>query len=137
MQRRNSLSHAGKRLGFLLALGMACGASLVAQQGRGGTAQAPQGGAEGPRASNALPVFRVEWVRPPSQTGQVPIVQENIADPNLELKEYGAAKDPLDDQDLRLPRGSARCKTGRWNSARGRPHRRVGCHVLGARIPAG
>jgi hypothetical protein len=91
MQRRNSFRYAGKQLGFLLALGMACGASLLAQQGRGGAAQAPQGGAEGPRGSSAPPVFRVEWVRPPSQTGQVPIVQENIADPNLELKEYGVA----------------------------------------------
>lgn len=90
MQRRNSFRYAGKQVGFLLALGMACGAALLAQQGRGGAAQT-QGGAEGPRASSALPVFRVEWVRPPSQTGQVPIVQENIADPNLELKEYGAA----------------------------------------------
>ena len=91
MQHRNSFRYAGKQLGFLLALGMACAASLLAQQGRGGAAQAPQGAAEGPRASSALPVFKVEWVRPPSQTGQVPIVQENIADSNLELKEYGAA----------------------------------------------
>jgi hypothetical protein len=33
----------------------------------------------------------VEWVRPASQSAQVPVVQENIADPNVELKEYGAA----------------------------------------------
>lgn len=79
-----------RHLGFLLALGLVCSASLSAQQaGRG--QQAQQGGAEGPRASNALPVFKIDWVRPTSQTGQVPAVQENIADANIELKEYGPA----------------------------------------------
>ena len=87
-------------LGLLLALGMVCGGPLVAQQtergqGRGGQGQAQQGGGEGPRASNAPPVFKVEWVRPPSQTGQVPVVQENIADSNIELRQYGPAAKEL------------------------------------------
>ena len=91
MQSHTLFMHTGKRFGLLLALGIACVASLLAQQGRGGAGQAPQAAAEGPRASSAGPVFKVEWVRPSSQTAQVPVVQENIADPNLELKEYGAA----------------------------------------------
>ena len=83
-------------LGFLLALGMLGSAALFAQQTERAQqqrteGQARQGVVEGPRASNAPPVFKVEWVRPPSQNGQVPVVQQNIADPNIELKEYGAA----------------------------------------------
>src|SRR5580700_5936605 len=74
-------------LGFLVTVGMVCSGSLFAQQR--GAAQAPQGGAEGPRASSAPAVLKVEWVRPSSQTAQVPVVQENIADPNIQLKEYG------------------------------------------------
>jgi hypothetical protein len=74
-------------LGFLVTVGMVCSGSLFAQQR--GAAQAPQGGAEGPRASSAPAVLKVEWVRPSSQTAQVPVVQENIADPNVQLKEYG------------------------------------------------
>ena len=80
-------------LGILLAMGMVCSGSLFAQQR--GAAQAPQGGAEGPRASSAPPVLRVEWVRPASQTAQVPVVQENIGDPNVQLKEYGPAAKEL------------------------------------------
>src|SRR5437879_5127420 len=79
--------------GLVLAMGMVCGGWLWAQQR--GTAQAQQGGGEGPRASSAPPVFKVEWVRPASQTAQVPVVQENIADPNLQLKEYGPAAKEL------------------------------------------
>src|SRR5437879_4449684 len=79
--------------GLVLAMGMVCGGWLFAQQR--GAAQAQQGGGEGPRASSAPPVLKVEWVRPASQTGQVPIVQENIADPNLQLKEYGPAAKEL------------------------------------------
>lgn len=85
-------------LGLLLALGMFGTGLLSAQQAergqqqRGG-AQAQQ--AEGPRASNAPPVLKVEWVRPPSQTGPVPVVQENIADLRIELREYGPAAKEL------------------------------------------
>lgn len=83
-------------LGFLFALGMLGGASSFAQQNERVRQQQPegqarQGGGEAARASSAPPVLKVEWVRPPSQNGQVPVVQENIADPKIELKEYGAA----------------------------------------------
>ena len=96
MRHRVSL---GAILGILLALGTVCSGPLFAQQtergqGRGVQGPAAQGG-EGPRASNAPPVFKVEWVRPPSQNGQVPVVQENIADPNIELKQYGPAAKEL------------------------------------------
>ena len=69
-------------VGLLLALGMVGGGLLFAQQTERGTQQ--RGGAqvqqgEGPRASNAPPVLKVEWVRPRSQTAQVPVIQENIA----------------------------------------------------------
>ena len=96
MRHRVSL---GAILGILLALGTVCSGPLFAQQtergqGRGVQGPAAQGG-EGPRASNASPVFKVEWVRPASQNGQVPVVQENIADPNIELKQYGPAAKEL------------------------------------------
>jgi hypothetical protein len=39
--------------------------------------------------------MKVEWVRPPSQTGQTAVVQENIADTNIELKQYGPAAKKL------------------------------------------
>ena len=81
--------------GLLLALGLICSAPLLAQQAERGEAQARQGGGEGQRASSAPPVFKVEWVRPPSQNAQVPVVQENIADSNLELKQYGPAAKEL------------------------------------------
>ena len=82
-------------LGLLLALGLICGRTLFAQQNERAQGRAPQAAAEGPRASNAPPVIKVEWVRPPSQTAQVPVVQENIADSNIELKEYGPAAKEL------------------------------------------
>src|SRR5260370_24259796 len=78
--------------GVLLAMGMVCSGLLLAQQR--GAAQA-QGGGEGARASSAPPVMRIEWVRPSTQTAQVPVVQENIADPNIQLKEYGPAAKEL------------------------------------------
>src|SRR5260370_20532941 len=74
--------------GVLLAMGMVCSGLLLAQQR--GAAKA-QGGGEGARACSAPPVMRIEWVRPSTQTAQVPVVQENIADPNIQLKEYGPA----------------------------------------------
>lgn len=68
------------------------GVALAQQpaQGRGG------GGGTGAARASAAPLFmKVEWVRPPNQTGQVPVVQENVADPNLELKWYGKAAKQL------------------------------------------
>jgi hypothetical protein len=99
-------------IGFFAALVLACSAVVFAQQapqgqaqgqgrgGRGGGAANAAGGAGGggargggARAAVADPVLvvKVEWVRPEGQTGQVPIVQGNVADPNLELKKYGKA----------------------------------------------
>jgi hypothetical protein len=61
--------------------------------GRGGRGANAAGGGRGGRAAAApmVQVIKVEWVRPEGQTGQVPIVQGNVADPNLELKKYGKA----------------------------------------------
>ena len=64
---------------------------LVHGQGRG----ARGAGAAAPAARAAALVFKVEWVRPASQTGQVPVVQENIVDPNVEMKWYGTAAKQL------------------------------------------
>jgi len=82
-------------LAFLVALVLISSEPTFAQQGERNGVQARQGGGEGARASNAPPVFKVEWVRPPSQNGQVPVVQADIADANLELKEYGLAAKEL------------------------------------------
>ena len=61
-----------------------CSAFLFAQQPAQG--QRAAGGAGAARASVAPPIFKVEWVQPAGQTGQVPIVQGNVADPNVEVK---------------------------------------------------
>jgi hypothetical protein len=79
-------------VGFLVVLGVICTVSAQqpapAQGGQGGQAQG-RGGTGAARAS-ALPMFfDVNFVRPASQTGQTKVVQENIGDPNLELKQYG------------------------------------------------
>lgn len=86
-------------VGFAVALAIVCTASVFAQQpaqeqGRGARGQG-RGGTGAARASAAPPFFKVEWVRPASQTGQVPVVQENVADPNVELKGYGPAAKQL------------------------------------------
>ena len=71
-----------------------------AQNQRGGAAQAGQEGGRG--AGQARPgevvaplYLKVEWVRPPSQTGQVPVIQQNIINPDVEMKWYGAAAKKL------------------------------------------
>jgi hypothetical protein len=61
------------------------------RQGRGGGAAAGGGGNGAARASVAAPLFKVEWVQPAGQTGQVPIVQGNVTDPNVEVHWYGEA----------------------------------------------
>jgi hypothetical protein len=84
-------------LGFSAILAVIGSALLFAQQpaqGQGRGARG-QGGAGAARASAAPAFFKVEWVRPPSQTGQVPVVQENVADANLEIKWYGPAAKQL------------------------------------------
>ena len=107
-------------VGLLLVLGLICGALAFAQQapqgqaqgrggrgGGGGAANAAGGGAGGrggagggggaavQRASTAPLLFKVDWVRPASQTGQTAMVQENVTDPNVEVKWYGPAAKKL------------------------------------------
>ena len=92
MRRVFSLS---STLGLALLLAIACSAFVVAQQpAQGGGRQngrAGGGGNGAARASTAPAFFKVEWVQPQGQTGQVPIVQGNVADPNVEVKWYGEA----------------------------------------------
>jgi hypothetical protein len=78
-----------RTLGLLVVFGTVCSVSaqqaapVEGRQGRG------RGGAEAARASTVPLFFDVNFVRPPSQTGQTKVVQENIGDQNLELKQYG------------------------------------------------
>jgi len=84
-------------VGLAFVLAIVCSAFVFAQQpaqgpgagrqGRGGAG----GGAGAARASTAPAFFKVEWVQAQGQTGQVPIVQGNVADPNVEVKWYGEA----------------------------------------------
>ncbi len=78
-------------MGFLVVLGTiptVWTGQPASAQGRQGGGRG-RGGAEGARAS-ALPMFfDANFVRPASQTGQTKVVQENVGDPNLELKQYG------------------------------------------------
>jgi len=91
---RRSLS-----VGLPVVLAIVSSAFLLAQQpaaqggrqGRGGGAAAGGGGNGAARASAATAIFKVEWVQPAGQTGQVPIVQGNVADPNVEVHWYGDA----------------------------------------------
>jgi len=74
-------------VGTLVAL---CFASVSAQQpapGRQG--QGRGGGGTAARASSSPLFFDANFVRPAGQTGQTKVVQDNIGDPNLELKQYG------------------------------------------------
>ncbi|HEY5618299.1 MAG TPA: hypothetical protein VIK60_10155 [Vicinamibacterales bacterium] len=76
----------------IVGVGMIC--SLSAQQaapaqGRQGGGGRGGGGTGAARASAAALFFDVNWVRPASQTGQTKVVQENIGDVNVELKQYG------------------------------------------------
>jgi hypothetical protein len=91
--------------GVLAVLGMVCSSLAFAQQapqrqeqGPGQRAQAGGAGGAGQARPGQIvaPLFlKVEWVRPPIQTGQVPMIQENIVDPNVEVKWYGAAAKKL------------------------------------------
>jgi len=87
-------------VGFLGVLGLICSAFAFAQQAPQGQAQGQGrggrgGGGAAQRAATAALLFKVEWVRPPSQTAQVAVVQENVTDTNLELKQYGPAAKQL------------------------------------------
>jgi len=82
----------------------ACGISLLmasgmfAQQGGGrgaGGAAAPGQAARGPRAAppedNRPPLFlRETWKEPPAGATEIPVSQEYVASPNVEVKVYGA-----------------------------------------------
>ena len=82
-------------VGLALSLAIVCSAFVVAQQpAQGGGRQGGRAGGGGngaARASIAPAFFKVEWVQPQGQTGQVPIVQGNVADPNVDVKWYGEA----------------------------------------------
>src|ERR1700733_8497505 len=67
-------------------------AQLYAQQRPAG--QAPAGKAR-PGVSAAPLFLKVEWMNAPGQTGQAPMVQQNVTDPNVEVKWYGAAAKQL------------------------------------------
>ena len=86
-------------VGSLFALGLVCSVPVFGQEPQRGQARqntAPrQGGTESARASSAPPIMKIGWVQPPDQRGQVPVVQENIADRNIELKQYGPAAKQL------------------------------------------
>ena len=72
-------------IGFLAILGIAC--SSFAQQ-------APGAGEARPRATVAPLFLKVDWVRPASQSDtkvRYSPVQENVSDPNVEMKYYGKA----------------------------------------------
>jgi hypothetical protein len=69
-------------VGLLAMLGIVCG--VFAQQAGGGEAR--------PRATMPPLVLKVEWVRPASQVDtkvRYTPVQENVGDPNVEIKYYG------------------------------------------------
>jgi hypothetical protein len=86
-----SLIRCGAR--FLMICGIIVGASLFAQ-----AQQTVAGGRARPGATAAPLFFKVDWVQPASQadtTARYAPVQENIADPNVEIKFYGAAKQIL------------------------------------------
>lgn len=92
-------------MGFLALLGLVCSAFVFAQQapqgqaqgqGRGGAQAGRGGGGGGAQRASAAPLFlKVEWVRPASQTEQTAVVQENLADANIELKQYAPAAKQL------------------------------------------
>jgi hypothetical protein len=86
----------GRSIGLAFVIVILSGVFAFAQQAareQGGQERGRQGGgnAGAARASNAPAFLKVEWVRPSTQTGQVPVVQENVVDQNVEIKWYGAA----------------------------------------------
>ena len=81
-------------VGFLAAMAMVCCALVFAPQSAKAQEKGagPAGGGAGqarPGATVAPLFLKVEWVRPASQTAQVPVVQENIVDSNVQMKLYG------------------------------------------------
>ena len=76
-------------VGLPFALAVISSALVLAQQPAQG--QRAAGGTGGARASAAGAILKVEWVQPAGQTGQVPLVQGNVADPNVVVHWYGEA----------------------------------------------
>ena len=78
--------------GLAATLGLLCNVLVLAQEpapGRGG-------GNAAPRPAAAVLVMKVNFQPAvPGKTEQLPFVQANVADPNLELKQYGAGKEVL------------------------------------------
>jgi hypothetical protein len=88
MVRRSSVR---STVGLAAILGIAGSTFLLAQEPAAG-----RGGANAPRPTPAVLVMKAEF-KPAvaGKTEQVPFVQANVVDPNLELKQYGAGKDVL------------------------------------------
>jgi hypothetical protein len=82
----------------MVAIGAITATALAAQQPAAGGAagQAGRGGNAGPRPAPAVLVMKAEF-KPAvaGRTEQLPFVQGNVVDANLELKQYGAGRDVL------------------------------------------
>jgi hypothetical protein len=83
MHRRTTIVTA---VGLLVAVGTL---GTLSAQGRQEGQEERRGGTGAPRASVTTMILDASFVRPASQTGQTKLVQDNIGDPNLELKQYG------------------------------------------------
>jgi hypothetical protein len=82
--------------GMAAIVGLVCGALAFAQAPQQGQAREGRGGRGGEqRTSTGTLLFQVEWVQPAGQTGQIPVVQANVADSNVEIQWYGAAAKKL------------------------------------------
>src|ERR1700719_2776568 len=76
--------------------GQGQGQARGGQRAGGGQGAGGGGARAGAPAGTVAPLFfKVEWLGPPSQTAQVPVVQENIVDSNVQLKQYGPAAKQL------------------------------------------
>ena len=77
--------------GFAAILGIGGCTLLLAQETAAGRA-----GANAPRPTPAVLVMKAEFKSAVAgKTEQLPFVQANVADPNIELKQYGAGKEVL------------------------------------------
>jgi hypothetical protein len=77
-------------------VGVAASALVLAQEPAQGGRGGGRGGANAPRPVPATLVMNVTFQPAVAgKTEQLPFVQANVADPNIELKQYGAAKQVL------------------------------------------
>ena len=82
-------------VGLVAILGM-IGVPALAQQPAAGQGGARAGGAPAPRPTPATLVMTVNFQPAVAgKTEQMPLVQDNVTDKNLELKQYGGGKDVL------------------------------------------